>query len=90
MQAQAKAQDWANHLASRGTLAHSRLSSGLSDWRMVAENVGYGSSVSAVHRQFMSSSGHRANILGRGYTHLGTGVARGHGNTWVVHVFVQR
>ena len=62
----------------------------MSGWKAIAENVGYGSSVESVHRQFMASAGHRANILGRQFTHLGTGVATGHGRTYVVHVFVQR
>ena len=89
--AQAKAQQWADTLASRNTLAHSRLSDGMdSGWELIAENVGYGSSIEAVHRQFMASSAHRANILSTRVTHLGTGVARGHGKTFVVHVFVRR
>lgn len=89
--AQAKAQAWAEHLAARNALGHSRLRDGMDDgWRRLAENVGYGESVEAVHRQFMGSSGHRANILDRRMTHLGVGVARGGGHTWVVLVFVQR
>lgn len=89
--AQAKAQAWAEHLASRNTLAHSRLSDGMDGgWRAIAENVGYGSSVEDVHRQFMGSAAHRSNVLDRRFTHLGVGVSRGHGKTFVVHVFVQR
>lgn len=89
--AQAKAQAWAERLAARGSLDHSRLGDGMDDgWRRLAENVGYGESVEAVHRQFMESSAHRANILDGRMTHLGVGVARGGGRTWVVLVFVQR
>ena len=89
--AQSKAQAWAEHLAQRNTLAHSRLSDGMDGgWSYIAENVGYGSSVEDVHRQFMSSSAHRANVLDGRFTHLGVGVARGHGKTFVVHVLVRR
>ncbi len=89
-QAELKAQAWAERLASRNQLAHSRLRDGMSGWKLIGENVGYGSSVESVHRQFMASAPHRANIVDRRFTHLGTGVATGHGRTWVVHVFVQR
>lgn len=89
-QAQAKAQAWAENLASRNQLAHSRLSDGVTGWQMIAENVGWGSSIEHVQQQFMASPGHRANILDRRFTHLGTGVALGNGKTYVVHVFVKR
>lgn len=89
-QAQAKAQAWADSLASRNQLAHSRLSDGVSDWQLLAENVGWGSSIDQVQQQFMASAGHRANILDRRFTHLGTGVARGNGKTYVVQVLVKR
>lgn len=89
--AQDKAQAWAERLASKNTLAHSNLSSGMDGgWSLITENVGYGSSIEAVHRQFMDSSSHRANILDRRMTHLGVGVAQGHGRTFVVQVFVRR
>ena len=83
-----KAQNWAEYLARRGSLAHSNLASGVPyRWRALAENVGYGSSVSSVHGQFMRSSRHRANILGR-FNYIGTGVAYGRGRVWVVQVFM--
>ena len=89
--AQNKAQGWAEYLASRNTLAHSNLRDGMgSGWTRIAENVGYGSSIEAVHRQFMDSSSHRKNILDGGMTHLGVGVAQGHGRTFVVQIFTRR
>ena len=89
--AQAKAQSWAEHLAARNTLQHSDLSAGMDDgWRRLAENIGAGSSIEEVQRQFMGSAIHRANVLDRRFTHLGVGVAQGHGRTFVVLVFVQR
>lgn len=89
-EAQTKAQAWAEKMAAENRLYHSNLASGMSGWRLLAENVGYGGSIAGVHDAFMKSAGHKANILDRRVTHAGTGVARGNGRTWVVHVFVQR
>lgn len=89
--AQTKAQAWADHLASTNTLAHSTLTAGMDDqWARLAENVGYGASIEQIHHAFLSSAGHRANILDPGLTHVGVGVAHGHGRTFVVLVFSQR
>src|SRR5690606_15455872 len=41
-QAQAKAQAWAEKLASEGKLYHSNLGDGMSGWCNLGENVGYG------------------------------------------------
>lgn len=86
-----KAQEWAEHLASTGRLAHSRLNSGLDGlpWVTVAENVGRGSSIEKVHEQYMRSSGHRTNILDRRWDRVGTGHAVGRdGQVYTVQVFV--
>ena len=85
-----KAQRWAEHLAAVGRLAHSNLASGVPyRYRLLGENVGYGSSIAGVHSNFMRSSGHRANILNRRFNYAGTGVAYGRGHVWVVQVFMQ-
>ena len=86
-QAATKAQAWANHLASQGSLAHSRLTDGMSGYSALAENVGYASSVEAVHDLLMNSSQHRKNILGGQYTSIGVGVAQANGSYYVVQVF---
>jgi uncharacterized protein YkwD len=89
--AQTKAQAWAEHLAATGSIGHSNLTEGMDGgWRRLAENVGYGSSIDEIQRRFMDSPHHRQNVLDRSFTHLGVGVARGGGNTYVVLVFVQR
>jgi len=54
----------------------------------LAENVGRSNSPADVERGFMSSPGHRDNILGRGITHLGVGVALGRDEGGEVTLFV--
>lgn len=45
-------------------------------WRAIAENVAEGQGgAAAVVASWMSSSGHRANILGASYTEIGAGLA---------------
>lgn len=88
--ADTKAQNWANHLASIGTIKHSSLTSGYRSgtWCRLGENVGMGPSLLAINNAFMNSPSHRANMLSPYYDHMGTGVAK-RGNTYfVVHEFV--
>lgn len=58
-------------------------------WR--AENVGYVTAGSGeakrMHRAFMRSTGHKANILKRRATHMGIGVVKLNGSVWVVERF---
>jgi uncharacterized protein YkwD len=65
-------------MAASGGIYHSSkstLRSLASGWESYGENVGRGpNDPSAIHAAFMSSSGHRNNILGN-YTHLGVGTA---------------
>ena len=86
----AKAQAWAEHLASINGLEHSSLPSGVSScWETLGENVGYGSSISAVENAFMNSSPHRANLLNSSFAYAGTGVAYRGSRVFVVQVFMQ-
>lgn len=85
-----KAQNWANHLASIGTIKHSNLTDGYQSgtWWRLGENVGMGPSLAAIHNGFLNSPSHRANMLSPLYDHVGTGVAK-RGNTYyVVHEFI--
>lgn len=85
-----KAQAWAEQIARNGRLSHSTLTAGIpAGWRAVAENVGYGSTLTQVHAAFLNSSGHRTNILGS-YNYVGTGEAYLGGQHWIVHVFMLR
>ena len=81
----------AERMAQTKTLGHTADLGGrvgtVVNWTRVGENVGYGSSMEAVHQQFMASAGHRANILGS-YNLVGVGVSRdGQGRYWVVEIF---
>jgi uncharacterized protein YkwD len=94
------AQIHAEQMASLGQMAHSlpgsrypnpqdRLAAVGYQWSAYAENVAYGqNSPASVLDSWMSSSGHRANILNAGLTELGTGYARdAGGRPYYVQVF---
>lgn len=75
-------------MASRNDLYHNpNLGDEVSNWTRLTENVGRGASVRSLHDAFMSSSGHRANILDRRVTQLGIGVKIRSGRIWVTEVF---
>jgi uncharacterized protein YkwD len=87
-----RAMKWARHLVNCQCLEHRRPPYGVTrGWCVAAENVGRsgdGGTLGATHLAFMKSTGHRANILRRGWSDLGVGVARdGRGEYFVVHVF---
>ena len=83
------AANWAGALAQSGTLSHnpnysSQIPGG---WVAVGENVAQGySGGSAMHDGWMSSPGHRANILGK-FTDIGIAYLEAGGTTWGVQVF---
>lgn len=85
-----KAQNWAEHMARNGRVSHSVLSAGIggnTNWRYLAENVGWARSVGEMHSLFMASPAHRASILDGRYSRVGTGVAIRNGRYYVVQVF---
>jgi len=87
---QARAQAWAEHLAAIGTLVHTPdLSVGLNfRWRVLGENIGFGSTVSNVCDAFLKSPTHRGNVVDPRFTVIGVGVAvDGQGRTFVVEQF---
>lgn len=89
-EAQAKAQAWAERLARERKLYHSHLQSGIrTRWCSLGENVGYGASVAAIEDAYMSSSGHRANILATKWTGVGVGYATSGPRVYTVHVFIK-
>ena len=81
----------ARRMADKNTLYHTpNLGSKVTNWTRVGENVGYGDAVAQLHKMFMKSSGHRANILRKSYRHVGVGAKRGGGWLWVSVVFEAR
>lgn len=76
-------------MARRGGIYHSNLRSTLRGlrWRRAGENVGVGPSIGTLHRAFMLSPGHRANVLYRRYRNVGVGVKWRGGVAWVTVVF---
>jgi uncharacterized protein YkwD len=89
-----KSQDWANHMAGTGQLVHSDLRAGLpSGWCAAGENIAYADHGDAdgIHRMWMNSPGHRANILNPGFTHVGIGATTdSRGRLWMVQDFIRR
>jgi uncharacterized protein YkwD len=51
------------------------------------ENVGMASTVRRLHRAFMASAEHRANILGKAYRKVGVGLVRSGGYVWGTLIF---
>lgn len=93
------ARNWSKRMAADGNLRHNpNVGEQLTiDWTRWGENVGWasnggGASLSSVvkrlHKGFMESSGHRANIMGD-FNQVGVGVAvDGRGTMWATMVFV--
>jgi uncharacterized protein YkwD len=92
--ASAVARDWSATMARDGRIRHNpNLSSQITSrvgkgWRAYGENVGVNTDIRAMHRQFMASDGHRANILNRAYTRVGVGVVAKNGKLYTTVVFV--
>jgi uncharacterized protein YkwD len=84
---------WSQHMANANSLSHDpNLVATVRNiepaWRGVAENVGYGYSVSSLHDAFMGSSGHRANLLSSKYNRVGVGVVHSGSRIWVTVRFL--
>src|SRR4051794_32518464 len=57
----AVAQGWASHMANAGQLAHNpQLTTAVTGWRSVGENVGEGPTISDLDHAFLASPEHRA------------------------------
>lgn len=91
----AAARRHSNRMASRGAIFHNTsVTSEVSGWRLIAENVGRGGSARSVHNAFMGSSSHRTHILDGRYNQFGVGaVWAGSGSSrrlYVTEIFVLR
>ncbi len=84
----AKAEAWAQHMASSSCLCHSNLPDGITvGWRALAENIGRGPSVDSLHTALVNSPLHLQNMLGP-YRWVGVGVAYSNGQMYVAEVFM--
>lgn len=80
-------------MSRRRDLFHStrrQLATRVTNWTSLGENVGAGAGVRSLHRAFMRSTGHRRNIRGAVFRHVGVGVRRAHGRMWVTVIFESR
>lgn len=59
-------------------------------WAILGENVGVGGTVDSLHKAFMDSPPHRANVLYTKFRHVGVGVAMGNGRMWVTVILENR
>jgi uncharacterized protein YkwD len=76
-------------MASRDFLYHTRDFSVVCCWRLIGENIAYNATVRRVHRAFMGSPGHRANILDPRMRRVGVGIVERNGELWVTEVFTK-
>lgn len=88
----AVARSWATKMAQAGKISHNpNLAKQVKgNWTILGENVGMGGSVESLHRAFMDSPGHRANILESRYNQLGIGIAMRGNMIFVTEVFAKR
>jgi len=54
------------------------------------ENIAKTGDVSRAHSLFMNSSGHRANVLHSGYTHIGVGIVKHGTSYYVTQIFIKK
>ena len=91
--AASKAQAWSEHMARTGVLEHTGGGGAvdpapLRGWCSYYENVGMGGSVDAVHKAFLASPSHKANMLSSS-TVVGTGVVARGGRVWVTEIYLR-
>lgn len=78
-------------MAAKGSIWHNpNLGDEVDGWTLLGENVGKGPSVDSLHRAFMDSPGHRANILESDFNQAGVGVVVEDGTIYVTEVFAKR
>jgi hypothetical protein len=86
----AKARAWSAGMAAAGKIWHSTLSDGVTeDWKKLGENVGMGGSVDGLHRAFVNSPGHYANLVEPVFSHVGIGIVMNGSTIYVSEVFMQ-
>jgi uncharacterized protein YkwD len=77
----------ARSMADRGVLFHTTNFQVICCWQAVAENIGRGHSVAGLHRAFLASPPHRANLLNGSLRQVGIGIVEEGGQLWITEVF---
>ena len=86
----AKARQWSAGMAAAGKIWHSTLSDGVTeDWKKLGENVGMGGSVDGLHKAFVNSPHHYANLVDPAFGHVGIGIVMNGNTIFVSQVFMQ-
>ena len=85
-----KARAWSAGMAAAGKIWHSTLSAGVTEnWKKLGENVGMGGSVDGLHRAFVNSPLHYANLVDPAFGHVGIGIVMNGSTIYVTQVFMQ-
>lgn len=63
------------------------ISKRVTNWTVLGENVGVGSSVTSLHKAFMKSPAHKDNILFDEFRYVGIGAKKSGGKLWVTFIF---
>lgn len=82
-------------MMAEGTIFHSstfalEIEAVFPDWASVGENVGVSPDVPSVHRAYMDSPGHRANILNENWGFMGIGMVTGDNRMFSTQNFLER
>lgn len=79
---------WSGQMAAKNALSHNpALTSQVSNWSYLGENVGVGPTWSAIETAFMNSPEHRSNILDHDFTQIGIGVVVSGDRVWITQDF---
>jgi hypothetical protein len=85
-----KADDWAAHLATLGTLVHSVFPDGITvRWSSLAENVASDTTLEHAEAGLLASPVHQKNIINPAMTHIGVGIAAAGGRIYIVEEFME-
>jgi len=77
-------------MAEAGTISHNpNLSSQVTGWSKLAENVGMGPDIDTVHRALVASRPHYANLTDPAMTLMGVGVVTVGGTVFIVENFMR-
>ncbi len=79
-----------NEMVAKSELYHTsseQLKNRVTNWNLLGENVGVGGGVDSLHKAFMNSPAHAANVLNSSFKHVGVGVVKKGGRMWVTIIF---